>query len=230
VEVELCAAIDGSGSISATDFDFEKQGLANAIQDPAVTPHDGTVAVAVVQFSSTAQTEVSLTTIDSQATADGIASGINSIGQLGGSTAIGDAITLCSQTLTRVQSVKSVIDVSTDGNSNTGENPVDAANGAIQAGVDAINALGVGSSIVISDLKEFVRPAPGYEAPPYAGDGFYVLVDTFDEYLAAIKEKIRAEIQPPSSVPTMGGLGLGLLAMLLAAFGFRRLQLQGREK
>lgn len=42
---DLVFLVDGSGSISATDFQLIKSGLSAALQDAAAFPRDGSVAV-----------------------------------------------------------------------------------------------------------------------------------------------------------------------------------------
>lgn len=227
VQTELCTGIDGSGSVSATDFAVQKSGLAAAISDPTIIPQNGTVAVAVVQFSSSAQLEVARTVIDSAATATAVATAINGITQLNDLTAIGEAIQLCAGTLEPASTNRSVIDISTDGGNNTGVNPSVAADAAITAGVNVINAIGVGAGIDLTGLQEIVRPQPAKLAPPY-DDGFYIVVTDFTQYSAAIADKIRAEVAAPQPIPAVGGIGLGVLAMLFATFGFRRLRGRAR--
>jgi uncharacterized repeat protein (TIGR01451 family) len=47
---QLALVLDGSGSISDYAWGIMKNGLKNAIQDPNVFPHDGSVELTVVQF------------------------------------------------------------------------------------------------------------------------------------------------------------------------------------
>lgn len=226
VQTELCASLDGSGSISAANFTLQKDGLAGAISDPTIVPQNGSVAVAVTQFASSSQLEVTRTIIDSAATAAAVATQVSNISKLGGGTRIDLGINECASALTRGAALRSVIDISTDGES--GGDPGGAADAAISAGVDVINAIGVGAGVSVTGLQEFVRPLPATEAPPY-NDGFYVIVTDFQAYSDAIRDKIKAEVDPtdPKPVPALGGIGLGILAALLAAIGFRRVRGSG---
>lgn len=47
---QLAMVLDGSGSISNSDWDLMRKGLANAIENESVFPHDGSVELTVVQF------------------------------------------------------------------------------------------------------------------------------------------------------------------------------------
>src|SRR5690242_9091220 len=57
--VRVCLAIDGSGSISSSNFDLIKTGLANAVRDGSIVPRTGAVELSFVQFGSGVRTEVS---------------------------------------------------------------------------------------------------------------------------------------------------------------------------
>ncbi len=187
--VELCAAIDGSGSMESQDFTIQKEGLASAIEDPSVVPTDGRVTFSLVQFSSTARIEIAPTLIDSQTTATAVAAKIRAISQLGSATNIPSAINLCASQF-KFTANKQLIDISTDGENTDGGSPSTAADNAMAKGVDVINALGVGSGIKQDELKLLVRPQPAKNFPE---DGFVYLVSDFASYANAIKEKMSAE-------------------------------------
>jgi Leucine-rich repeat (LRR) protein len=184
--LELCVAIDGSGSIDDNGFQLQIEGLARAIEKPSVVPQNSRVTLSVVQFSTNARIEVSPTLIDSQATANAVAVQVRAIRQLNVGTDISGAIDACTQQF-RFTTDKQVIDVSTDGQSSGSS---EASNRAIAAGVDIINALGVGNGINISELRSMVRPQPASEFPK---KGFVFIAPSFDEYAKAIKSNIAAE-------------------------------------
>ncbi len=56
--VELCTAIDGSGSISSSDFRLQVEGLARAIEKPSIMPQNSRVTLSIVQFSGGVRVEV----------------------------------------------------------------------------------------------------------------------------------------------------------------------------
>ena len=208
--VELCLALDGSGSVSSADFDLQLEGYATAIENPAVVPQDSAVSVIVVQFASSAQVELGPVLVDSQATADQLATDIRAIPKLGGSTNIASAIAACEGALQFQSGFRQVIDVSTDGEDTT--DVVGASNSAVAAGVDAINAIGVGSGIDVTQLEALVRPQPA-SAPP--DPGFVLTVTDFTAFRPAIEAKITAEISGGGgaavSVPALSFNGVLLM-------------------
>lgn len=48
--IQICIAIDGSGSIDPGDFATMKQGLASAIEDSTVVPQNGAVELTVTGY------------------------------------------------------------------------------------------------------------------------------------------------------------------------------------
>jgi hypothetical protein len=197
--VQVCFALDGSGSLSSTDFDLEKEGVAAAIEDPSVVPQDGSVEVSVVQFSLGVAKEVPPTVITSQASADAVAAAIRAIVfQSGSATAIGDAIAACTSQITGSGKFGGAnlqaINVSTDGENNFGQDPLTAATNAVAAGIDRIDAEALGAFVNPAALLPIVRPQPAEKVTPPAipsGEtGFvYNIVDIAD-YAEAIRAKL----------------------------------------
>jgi len=92
-QTDIAFVMDGSGSIDATDFALEKQGLQIAIQDVQLVPRDGTFGVTVVQFGgSRTRVEVPFTLINSSADVASIVAQITAIVQFRGNTNPGDGI------------------------------------------------------------------------------------------------------------------------------------------
>lgn len=85
--MDIVFVIDGSGSIVSGctgGFEFQKKAIINTFTGPfAFIPHDGTVAIAVIQFSDYATEHVALTVLDSATTASGVAAQIAAISQMG---------------------------------------------------------------------------------------------------------------------------------------------------
>ncbi|MDM8565872.1 DUF1194 domain-containing protein [Candidatus Halobeggiatoa sp. HSG11] len=185
-KLELCTAIDGSGSIGASEFQLQIEGLARAIEKSSVVPQNGSVTLSIVQFSSSVHVEVGPTLIDSQAAADNVAAQVRTISQMGGGTYIAAAIDVCTRQF-KFKTGKQVIDISTDGQSSGSSS---AADRAVTTGVDVINALGVGSGININELESLVRPQPASEFPE---KGFVYVTPSFKKYAQAIKAKMAAE-------------------------------------
>jgi len=201
--VTIGIAIDGSGSISVADFALQKTAYANLFSTIAT---NGTVAVAVVQFASTVQNVFSLTTISSVAQRNALVAAFNNLDQIGTTTAIGDAIKSLTTSILGAASLpagKKLIDVSTDGDSNEGANPVKAAKKAVAGGIDAVNCLGVGGAANC----DFT-----------AGTGSFALTSpTFAQFEAALRTKLEREdvIVPEPAT-------LALFAFGVAALGAAR--------
>lgn len=196
--IELCTAIDGSSSINNTEFKLQIDGLAKAIADPAVIPRNGTITISVVQFSGAARLEVPPTRITDVNTAGYIASKVAAISQIGSGTYIETGIDLCKQQF-NFSADKQIIDISTDGMSSG--DPDAAADRAVAAGVDAINSLGIGDGINELQLHAMVRPQPASNNPQE--EGFVLLVDNFEKYIFAIRNKVAGEAgsAPPPPLP-----------------------------
>lgn len=191
VQRDICLLLDGSASISDSDFQLQLQANANAIKDPNIIPQDGSIAISVVQFSSSVQVEVHRTVITSQAVADQVANAIMNITQLNGSTNMDLGIQTCMQELnTSNTNAKQIIDLSTDGKPSDEQAAYDAADAAVQAGLDALNAIGVGSEVDVTILENLVRPQPASQPPQ---DGFVVTAQNFNEYESILRQKLKIE-------------------------------------
>jgi hypothetical protein len=178
----LSLVLDGSGSIDAAEWQTQLQGYANTITDATMIPQNGTVAINVIQFSSTAAVEIGFVVIDSAATANTLATQILNINQTGGGTYIDRAIDLSLATLQAFDPGGTyrdwVIDVSTDGYS--AGDVQGSADAARAAGVHTVNALTI---------------ALGSNATPWA-DRTWEATDWTD-FEATLREKIRTEVQAP---------------------------------
>lgn len=208
--LELALLIDGSGSISTANFTLQKNGYVNALSDITVLPLDGTVSIGVWQFSTTGnnstpsiQSVYPTTTINAGNIA-ALTAAIGGMVQIDYNTPIGVAIEVAANDLLNnlITSDRQVIDVSTDGNSNVGIDPTTAAANAIAAGIEQVNGIGIGGSANLNWVP--------------AGS-FKMNVDNFDDFGAAIKEKIRREvIGVPDGGMTALMLGTGVFGLALA--------------
>ena len=138
---DLVFLVDGSGSISATDFQLIKSGLSAALQDAAAFPRDGSVAVGLVQWSFIDErVEVPLTVLDSQATVNAVVAQVQAMAQLGSGTNPGDAIRAGTDLLLASgeapAATKWILCMSTDGTRNGGESLASATAYAASNGVD----------------------------------------------------------------------------------------------
>lgn len=208
VRVELALVIDGSGSISSSNFSAQRTAYVNALNN-VIPSHYGNVAIGVWQFSATVQQVQAPLIINNAADLLTLTNAIAGMVQLNSSTAIGDAITTARTSLlgNAITSDRQVIDVSTDGFNNVGSNPDTAAANAVAAGIEQVNGLGIGGS---ADLS-FV-----------AGTGaFGIQITNFSQLEGALITKIGREI---TGTPDAGS-SLVLMALGLAGLiGFRRMR------
>ena len=191
--------IDGSSSMSAADFLLQKQGYAAALT--ALLNIDGSNAIGVWQFSTTVQPVYTLQTIDSAAKKTALIAAINGMTQLNSTTAIGDSIVAATTAISTFGGAnclanlgKCLIDVSTDGENNTGVSPSSATTAANALGIK-VNCLGVGGS---ADCT-------------WNGTGLDFNATSFAQFTAAITAKLTRELTPTPEPITMSLFGAGLL-------------------
>jgi hypothetical protein len=196
--VQLCIALDGSGSISPSNFELMKGGLADAIRDAAIVPRDGSVQLSIAQFGGVTRTEIAATVITSEAVANIVANQLQAIAKVDGGTPIDQAISQCSALLNKSCPGRQVINIVTDGEPDSAVAAVTARQNAVMAGVDEVNAEAVAAPLnAFTFLRDqLVWPQPGYEAPPFTGGGFVIRTDTFEDFAEAVRGKIGSIVGP----------------------------------
>jgi Domain of unknown function DUF11/von Willebrand factor type A domain len=129
---QLAMILDGSTSITSSSWNLMRTGLANAIKNPNVFPHDGTVELTVIQFgqkdSRTQYARGELgPIIVTGSNYISIGNTIQNLRQLGGYTPMGCGIYLAADTLNRSlifnSSDRQVICLVTDGQPNCSVDP-----------------------------------------------------------------------------------------------------------
>lgn len=232
VKTQIVIIMDGSGSISNSDFITMVNGIANAISDPAVVPQNGTVEFGLVQFSGNltdpstriagARVEVPMTIITAENIGE-VAARVRAIIKGGGFTPMVSGIRLAATLITGNKArpgARQVFNVISDGQPNLPSPPeeakrqtLQARDEAVAAGLDQLDAEGIGSVEQEPEFKNFllqlVWPQPGRIAPPFpAGhqNGFVVVVRTFTDLENALKQKLVATlnetpIADPGPVP-----------------------------
>jgi hypothetical protein len=204
VNLELGLAIDGSGSISASDFTLQKNAYASVLTDLSVMPLDGTVAIGVKLFG-TSVTNVFTMAVITNANIGALIAAINGMVQPASSTNIAGAIDAFTTEIfsNGITSSKQIIDVSTDGFNNVG-NLVTSKTNALTAGIDQINCVGLGGG---ADCASVV-----------AGSGAFIEnAATAADFKDALKRKITIEIRgvPEPGTWMMLIFGFGLAGMTL---------------
>jgi len=215
VSLDLAMCMDASGSVSWSEFQMQLEGTAAAIEDPAIVPHDGSVRLSALQFSSWTRVEVPPTIITKENAAQ-IAGEVRGIRKLGGGTSIHSCVNKATSGITSASpsSAMKVIDVSTDGYSSR-SHAVRASDNAREAGIDTLNSIGVGTGVDHDLLEQIVFPQPvGGER------GFVITIDNYADYGDAIAGKVEREVRVAdltagALVVTDGGIGEPAIVELL---------------
>jgi hypothetical protein len=228
ITTQLVIIMDGSGSIPTKDFLTMLDGIANVISDPAVVPQNGTVEFGLVQFAGNvtdpstrtpgARIEIPMTVITAQNISD-IASRVKAIAKGGGFTPMVSGIRLAATMITGDKArpgARQVFNVISDGQPNMPSPPeeakrqtLEARDQAVQAGLDQLDAEGIGSVEEEPEFKEFLLqlawPQPGVIAPPFPPghtNGFVIIVKKFADLENALKQKLVATLnEPPVADP-----------------------------
>lgn len=196
-ETALLLAIDVSGSIDASDYRLQTEGLASALADPDVTDAlvRGQVALAVIQWSGVDEQALVLSWQRMLAPPDvtRFAARAAAIPRAfsGSDTAVGEGLRFATSQFAAVPDCRNkVIDVSGDGQENAGFTDAAARREAIAAGL-TINA------IAIED------PGPAFPVTSYyrswiiTPGGFVVTARGLQGYAGTLRQKLLRELTRP---------------------------------
>ncbi|MGH6671244.1 MAG: DUF1194 domain-containing protein [Xanthobacteraceae bacterium] len=222
VDAAIALAADVSRSIDGQEFQLQRRGYARAITSPQFLqavqsgPH-GAVALCFLEWAGIGQQAVVAKWIvirDGKGAAEFAKVLLDAPRSFAGRTAIGDGIDFAVAQLAAAgfTSARRVIDVSGDGNSNSGRPVTDARDEAVAKGI-TINGLAIinekTGGIAGTFLYAHTHPPGGlpnyYRDNVVGGPGAFVLqVVNFDTFAEAMTNKLVAEISQavPGAAPT----------------------------
>jgi len=218
VDLELILLVDVSGSVDTNEFNLQRQGYRDAFYNSAVyngIMAGGTynqIAATLVYWSGAAQQQqaVGWTLISDEATSKAFGDAILAAARpYNGMTGLGEAMAYAYPLFASnaYDGTRLVIDVSGDGSDNAGSiAPEDARAAALLAGVTTINGLVIGTDSSV--LAEYTNNVIGGTNP------FVDQVNSFDDFGAAIQDKLAKEINPIPEPMTMLGLAMGVSGLV----------------
>jgi hypothetical protein len=204
VDVELCLAADGSGSIAENEFRFQRSGYAAALLDPRVLDAiglgaRGSIAVALMEWGGAESMNeiVGWTLVSDRASAEAFAARVMAAPRLAfGWNSISNAIAFCQEWLegNEFRGTRRVIDVSGDAGQRGGMPLPIARQRALSAGI-IINALAL-------DFRGGGLSGPGgtplidhFEAEVIGGPGaFAIVVAEAHRFVESLVQKLVQEI------------------------------------
>ena len=227
---QLGFMLDASGSVSSSDYNLLRGGLASAL---ASLPVDGTVEITIVTYGTNVAT-VTAPTILTAATLPTIQSAINTHTKAGGSTNTAGAITTLTALMTgssvfSAVDTKSIMNLATDGAPNSQSAAVAAAAAAFLAGIDAMGIEAIGSGVssqsALNNMADIafpdtvtILPVNSTTIPNPINGSFVVPVSDFTQLDAVLLAKVQASVTPPNPVPEPGSIMLlaGVLGVMAA--------------
>jgi len=217
VKAQVCMVVDGSGSISSTEWNLIKQATAQAISN--TVPHDGSVEFTIVQFGYSsangyAKTEITPTVI-LDANYASVANQVLTMPKGGQGTPTAHGLYLGWKELRNSPNfafqTKQVINLATDAEPSTSnynatadldqsggsptpkDDAIAVVNDAVNQGLDELDVEGIAlSNSSINWFKEWVvRPQPGLVAPPFTKQGWIRIVENPTAFANTISEKLQ---------------------------------------
>lgn len=193
-DLALLLAVDVSGSVDRYEYATQMQGLAEGLRDPVVAEAlvRGQAVLALVQWTGSSRQDLTLGwhPVGSPAELEALAQKIETAPRVWAefSTAIGEALTYALRVFDDAPACKRrVIDISGDGRSNEGAEPLD-----VLPELDAF-AITVNALVIRGDDEGL----PDYFATNVitGGNAFVVTAENYDEYPERMRRKLRRETE-----------------------------------
>ena len=232
---QLGFLVDASGSIGTPNFNIMRSGYFAAF---AALPTDGSIELTVYTFA-TGTVAVVAPTIITAASLPGILTAVNAMVYTGGITATSLGINAITAAMagssSYLSSLSSIINIATDGEPNNSgltaaqskAAAIAAATSSKAAGIDAMTAEGIGSSLNVGFLQDLVFSpingpctncgtvlADGSNPPnPMTSNPWVLRVNSFDDFPTAINSKVQAIVNPTPEPGILMLLALGLVGL-----------------
>ena len=197
VDLELALLVDVSGSVSTSEFELQRDGLANAfksqdIKDAIQAGTNQAIAATLVYWAgaSSQLQAIAWTRIGSDAESEAFGNAIGATARpFSGSTAIGSAINFAIPLFgaNDCTSPSQVIDISGDGQNSDGASLAAARDAAFNAGI-TINFIAILPGVTAAYAEANVITPPG--------ESFALEVSGFEGFEDGIKQKLELEITP----------------------------------
>jgi hypothetical protein len=231
VGLQLCLVLDGSSSVTATEWNTTKESIAEAVV--AVVPRNSTVEITVVQFGypsgdGYAAVEVSRTLITGSSYGT-VANNIRAMTQGGGSTAtvhglyLGwktlrgssrfnassrQVINLVTDGLPNVRNSNATSDLDGSGSINVKDDAIAVVTEATSQGLDELDVEAIAMKANDTDWFKnwLVQPQPGIVAPPFNKGGWIRILTNITEFKNTINQKFEVvipEFSPMLLVPML---------------------------
>lgn len=208
VDLQLVLAADVSISVDNQEFELQRQGYAAAITSEQVLsairagPHHA-IAVCFIEWSGPSKQRVvaDWTVIRDGEMATVFANTLRAAPRsFADATAIGSAIDFAMRYFEQsgIESDRRIIDISGDGDSNSGRPVEYSRDDAVRAGV-VINGLAIVNEHPLPGFIGHIQPVGGighyYRTRVAGGQGSFVYqIDSFDGFAEAIERKLLTEI------------------------------------
>jgi hypothetical protein len=198
VSLELVLAVDVSLSVNDDEYQLQMAGIANALRDPEVmaliASKEKGVALTLTQWSGTYMSNQPLPwqVVSDAASIEAVARQIETMprSEFGNFTGIGHAINFAIQQIETngFDGDEKKIDISGDGENNSGPDPRDAGALALAHGI-TINGLAITNAepMLASYYATHVMAGPS---------SFVITADDFESFGEAFKRKLKRELQP----------------------------------
>lgn len=203
----LVLALDASRSVDRREHDLQRSGLADALRDPeiiaALAPAAGYGAIAMAFEWSDPGAETVLapwTVLDGQTAIHNFAAMLEQGPEIERrlKTGLGSAMRFAAaaRAAAPASCARYVIDISGDGPGNAGTPPAGYRAAGLFDGL-VINGLVIRHPTLDSAQPPLKDPLPYYQTHVIQGPGAFVeVVDSYDDYPAAIRRKLLRELSP----------------------------------